>query len=138
MNKRILLTATAAMLALATLTGCGWLGLGDQEVTTEGPGGQTMTTAVPKNVTVHRGRTEILDVEVTRKKFSEPVEVSISQLPEGVTVDNQTQSVTADTGTFVLEAATDAPLVKNQAVLITAEGPEGMATRQYVQMSVEY
>ena len=119
-----------ALEGLCVLAGC-------QTATVRGPEGKMMTVEVPMAVTVQRGPTQPLTIEIERGDFTDPVTVSVSQLPAGVTVDKASKTVETDAATFMLKADKDAAMVVNQAVRVNVTGPGGMAATKYVKLTVK-
>jgi hypothetical protein len=110
--------------------------LGCQESTVRGPEGQAMTISLPSPITLQRGQNYPLTVGIERKGFSGPVTVSVSQLPNGVVVQEQTQTVETDMAVFVLMASNTAEIVGNQQVKVSASGAHGITTTQYLSLTV--
>lgn len=98
---------------------------------------QTLTLMAPKSASITRGQTKMITVALKRHGFNDPVQVSISDLPSGVTVRESSKSIQGDKATFVLDASNDAALVKNQAIRISAEGPNNVTATQQVELSVK-
>ena len=132
MRNMTALAGGVLVLALV-LTGCN----GDNSTTIQGPGGRELTLTVPDDVTILRGTSRKVDVEIDRENTREPVTVSIGNLPEGVRARQSSQTVETDAVTFILEADRQADLVYNQAVRVTMEGPEGMRAVQQFSLTVE-
>jgi hypothetical protein len=101
-----------------------------------GPEGTAFTATTPAGVYLRRGESAPLVVDIDRENFQGKVNVTVSQLPKGVSVDRSTQTVETQQATFALKAANDATLVSNQAVRITVTGLNGRSTTQYVDLSV--
>jgi hypothetical protein len=129
MRRTALLVIPILVFALMAVAGC-------ERVTVEGSGGRSLSLTMPANVDIVRGRTETVEVYITRKNTTAPVTVSISQLPSGVTVRQPSRTVETDSVAFILEANNDATLVKNQAVAVTIEGPDGMRGTDHFNLSV--
>ena len=124
-------TVSFVMVCLAV-----WLAQGCQQSTVSGPAGQKMTVAVAHSVTLHRGQSSAVEVGIQRVGFTDPVTISVSQLPAGVTVEDATRSVGTDKTAFIFRASPDADLVGNQQVRITAQGPAGVESTQYMSLTI--
>jgi hypothetical protein len=108
-----------ASLVLIVLTvGC--------STTVTGAGGKKLTLVKPADQTIHRGKTNEVEVEVRRTNIVRPVVVAFSQLPEGVRVTNSKVEIPASekTATVILHAEPDAALVTNQRVIVAARAEE--------------
>lgn len=109
--------------------------------TVEGSGGKKLTLVAPMNQTVKQGDTNKVDFAIVRTNFDDPVEIEISNLPSGVTVA-QGNRVTIPSGKLrvdgiTLVASSDATLVRDHQVSVTAKGPEGIAVTEYFKVTVE-
>ncbi len=125
------------LIALALLAGAIMLPAACQKKTLEGPGGKQIVAYTPRDVEIQRGtRNKTLEVQLVRRNTRREVKVSISQLPEGITVANPTQSVETDSVAFILEASDEAALVTDHKVVITIEGPDEMQGTEYVNLTV--
>ena len=120
----------ASCLVMFTMLGC-------EQSTVRGPEGEQLTITSPPALTLHRGMDQPLEVSIDRKNTTGPVTVSISQLPNGVTTRNTTQSVETDKAVFILMASDNANLVNNQQVKIVSKGANGVQTTQYLSVNVE-
>jgi hypothetical protein len=129
--KKALLAVT--ILSLLVAPGC-WFWQDD--VTVHGPEGQKMKITSPKEFSINQGESKTLEIGIDRTGFSDPVELSLSGLPEGVTVDNASKTVETTKATFVVSAANDAPIVTSPVKLIST-GPHGMEATQYIDFNVE-
>lgn len=123
------LAVTAFCLAIFAALGC-------QESTVRGPEGKAMTISLPGPITLQRGQNYPLTMGIERKGFSGPVTVSIAQLPNGVAVQEKTQTVETDKAVFMLTASDTAEIVGNQQVKVKASGPTGITTTQYLSLTV--
>ena len=93
--------------------------------TVKGEGGAELTVEAPSGTTsVTVGKDKDITVSITRKKFDDPVSVTLSDLPEGVTADPKTQDIAKGEtkAKFTLKAAGDAKESKGQKVKVTAKG----------------
>ncbi|MFP4214466.1 MAG: hypothetical protein ACLFVH_00950 [Phycisphaerae bacterium] len=109
-----------AVFALSLLVSIGIVGC--QQAHVSGPGSRELSMTFPAYVTIQRGSDRMVDVTITRVATREPVTISISQLPSGVTAKQSSQTVETDEVTFILQADRDAALVSNQQVALTIQG----------------
>jgi len=116
-------------LALATAAGC-------HTTEVNGPGGESVAATTPRSLTLHRGSSIALEVDIDREQFTGPVTVSVSQLPKGVSADRASAKVESTMATFVLEASKTADLVSNQKIAVTVEGMGGRKAMQYISLDV--
>jgi hypothetical protein len=130
MNARLPLTFLALTLGLAV--GC-------RETTVQGAQGRALTLKKPADQTLRQGETEKVNVSISRSKFSDPVSVRFSDLPQGVKVIDADRRLATDesSATFNLQAAPDAALVTNHAVRVTVDGPDGLSATEIFQMTVK-
>ena len=126
---KITTTTAALALCLAAAAGC-------QQTEVRGPAGESVTTTLPRSLTVHRGTTVPLEVGIDRERFSGPVTVTISQLPKGVRADHTSATVETTSARFMLEAEPTADLVANQQVEVVVEAMGGRRSMQYVALDV--
>jgi hypothetical protein len=113
------------------------LAAGCTTTTVQGPEGQKMTVLASGGAVVHRGGSEAVEITIDRKNFTGPVEVTLSELPQGVKADQDSKTVATNKATFLLTVSDSADLVQNQAVKITVKGPGDMETTQYLKLSVK-
>ena len=101
-------------------------------------GGDGAPTAVATNrsITMRRGESTALVVDVDRPNFAGTVKVAISQLPNGVTTDHASLKVGLTAATFILGASASADLVRDRAIAITVQDPAGREAKQYVNLTV--
>ncbi|MFP4355635.1 MAG: hypothetical protein ACLFUJ_10985 [Phycisphaerae bacterium] len=124
------LTILAGGLLILGMIGCG------DSTTIQGPGGKELTVTVPSEVELTRGHQQSISIELDRKGFTDPVDVSLSNLPDGVEAQADSKSVSSDVATFVLLVDSDADLVAGHAVNLTVEGPDGMSMVKTIPMAV--
>jgi hypothetical protein len=69
-----------------------------------------LTLTAPANVSVKQGETASINVDITRDKFNDPVELKFAGLPEGVSImeSDRTVSKDATSAKLTLKAAADA------------------------------
>ncbi len=128
--RHLLTLVSVAVFLLAKAQGC-------EHATVRGSGGKQLTLGVPDSFSIQRGGTEALQIGLKREKFADAVRVTIAKLPKGVKAQEDSQTVETDAATFVLKADKDADLVTNQAVDVTAVGPEGMTVTEHVKLTVK-
>ena len=80
-----------------------------------------ISSVSPSSVTLARGSSASLTVNLTRSNFTGSVTLSTSGLPTGVTA-TYTQPSTGNSGTISLKAASNASLVSSRSTTITASG----------------
>jgi len=80
-----------------------------------------ISSVSPSSVTLARGGSASLTVNLTRSNFTGSVTLSTSGLPTGVTA-TYAQPVTRNSGTISLKAASNASLVSSRSITITAKG----------------
>lgn len=107
------------------------------ETTVRGDHGEKLTIAQPKIQYITRGGTETVTINLRRDNFSDPVNVSISDLPSGVEAVDAPRSTNGDAVEIVLRARDDADLVSNHVVLVSAEGPEGIRATESFRLTVK-
>jgi hypothetical protein len=129
--KRLLISVI--LLSLVAAPGC-WFW--QQDVTVHGPGNEKLKITAPDSISVTRGETTTLEIGIERTGFDDPVQVSLSNIPEGISVDNSSKSVQTTKATFVLTADVDAPIV-SQPIKVTAQGPHDMEAVLHVGLDVE-
>jgi hypothetical protein len=88
----------------------------------EGEGGKKLTLTAPPPVKVKQGEGTDIMVKIDREKFNDPVEISFSDLPKGVTVEGGTIAKDVKEGKFTLKAAADTKVVDGEEAKVTAKG----------------
>ena len=83
-----------------------------------------LTLKAPANTCVKQGETATINVDITRDKFNDPVELKFAGLPEGVSImeNDLTVSKDATSAKLTLKAAADAKVVDDHNVTVTATG----------------
>ncbi len=81
-----------------------WLGCGDNALL---PDEIAIALDAPA-LTIRRGETQRVTVEIARMRGNSSIAVSVDGLPSGVTADDLVVAATADTGTLTLHASNDA------------------------------
>jgi hypothetical protein len=102
------------------LVGCGEKG------TVTGSGGKKLTLTAPAATTVKQGDSKDVTVTIKRTKFDEPVTVTLSDLPKGVTADESKKTIEKgqDSVKFTLTAADNANPEKGHKVKVTAKASD--------------
>ena len=119
MMKCFLLVLTG-LLTVAMLVG----GVGCNKGT---PSGKKFTLKTPPDMTIKQGEQGGVSVEITREdKFSDPVDLKITDLPDGVNVHEKDMTFLKGANSwamaFGLKAADDAKVVEDHKVTLTASG----------------
>jgi hypothetical protein len=135
-NRSIVLAACAV--ALFTV-GCSYESREGRtgETTVYGEHGEKLTIAQPKIQDITRGGTETVTINLRRDNFSDPVNVSLSDLPSGIEAVDAPRSTNGDAVEIVLRASEDADLVSNHVVLVSAEGPNGIRATESFRLTVK-
>jgi hypothetical protein len=118
-----------AALALTAALGC-------QKEKIEGANSSSVTMFMPRTMEIQRGQRAMLDVTLMRRDTRREVTLTVSNLPEGVTVEDASHTTAGDEVTFVLEAGDDAALVTDHDIAISLEGPDDMQGADYVALTV--
>lgn len=114
------LLLSLSILSMLAFAGC-------ESTNARGPGGKELTITTPPSLLVNRGGSHVAQFAVNRIGFSNPVTLTISDLPSGVTVTPVKETVEAGTTTFTFMAAPNAPLVANHNAKVTGtSGPDGV------------
>ena len=77
--------AVSCLLAVALLVGSPGC-KGGSKKTAEGEGGKKLTVKAPADTSVKQGETTMINVDITREKFNDPVDLKFSGLPDGVII----------------------------------------------------
>jgi len=95
-----------------------------EKKTVEGESGKKLTVKAPANTSLKPGETATINVDITREKFNDPVELKITGLPTGVHIMENDLTISKDaTGAkLTLKADPDAKPVDDQKVTVTASG----------------
>ena len=113
------------------------LAFGCEETTVQGPGGRSLTLKKPAGVTLEQGKSVEVMVNIARVKVAEPISVTFSKLPDGVSVMNADKAIVGDEGKFLLEAAASAALVENHVAEVTVKGPDGIQATEMLTITVK-
>lgn len=110
--------------------------VGCRSTTVRGPDGQSLTATTPRSMTIHRGESSPLSVDLDQENSTEPVTVTISRLSDGIEAIPASQVVQTTTATFMLRASSTADLVTDQAVMVTVEGLNGRKASHHINLTV--
>jgi len=98
-----------------------------------GEGGAVLKVTGPAATTLKQGESKDITVKIGRTKFDDPVKVTLSDLPAGVTADEMTR--TAEKGAtevqFTLKAADDAKPEDNHKGKVTATAKDMKDTVEF-------
>ena len=124
-----------------TATGGGMKPEATFKVTVKKGGADTakkLTLKAPANTSVKQGETATINVDITRDKFNDPVDLKFTGLPEGVSVmeNDNTISKDATSAKLTLKAAAEAKVVDDHSVTVTASGG-GMRQEATFKVSVK-
>jgi hypothetical protein len=130
--NRIIASAFVCLFALTCFVGC------QKSVTTEGAGGKKLSVTKPNHVTIKQGSTEQIKVSITREKFSDPVQIKVDKLPQGISVVEKRIEIPANetTGTVTLKADENAPIADNQEAVLSVMGPDNLKTTESFPVTV--
>ena len=83
-----------------------------------------LTLKAPADTSIKQGETATINVDITRDKFNDPVELKFVGLPEGVSImeNDRTLSKDATSSKLTLKADADAKVVDKHEVTVTASG----------------
>ena len=92
--------------------------------TGEGPEGKKLTLTTPSPTSIKQGESETVTVKIAREKFTDPVEIKFSNLPDKVSVVEKDLTIAKDKdeGKFTLKAEGEAPVVDGKEATVTATG----------------
>ncbi len=135
-----------AVFGLATIV---FIGCNRQSSTTNGPktantSGNTpvveqkkLKVTLKETESIKRGKEETLQVKITRTDFKEPVKLTVSDLPKGVTATDTALTIASgsDSQTFTFKAADNAALGEH-TITITATAPGVTENKQMVKLKV--
>ena len=120
------------MLLVLAVGGC-------ESTNARGPGGKEITvTTAPSLILTRGGAEQSQQFAVNRIGFSNPVMLTISDLPSGVIATPTKSTVEAGTTNISFRAEPNAPLVANHKAKVTASsGPEGVEVVHRFNISVK-
>src|SRR5262249_3644417 len=92
--------------------------------TGEGEGGKKLTVTAPNATSIKQGDSQSVTVKISREKFTDPVDIKFSNLPDKVSVVESDLKIPKDKdeGKFTLKAEEGAPVVDGKEVTVTASG----------------
>ncbi|HJZ92946.1 MAG TPA: hypothetical protein VKE40_18875 [Gemmataceae bacterium] len=98
-----------------------------------------LTITTKSSQTITRGKTDDIDVAVTRKEFSGAVELEVKDLPTGVTCITKDLTIPEgkSTITLTLQAAADTPPVTDHMFHIVAKAKEVDSIAAEVKLTVK-
>jgi len=128
---RVSLLVTASLFALlGTTASC------TKQASASGPAGTKLDLSQPSDQTITQGETNKVAISIDRTGFADPIQVSFTNLPAGVTVDGNSIPPADEKKDFVLVASPTAPVVNKQLVTVTAKGA-GISTTQTFALTVK-
>jgi len=107
------------------------VGCSNDKKTTKGTGegGKVLEVTTPEALTIKQGEKKQVKVKISREKFDDPVDIDISNPPEGVTLTPSKPKV--DKGvtevTITVEASEKAPAKKGHKAMVSGSAP-GVST----------
>jgi hypothetical protein len=119
----------AALLSLLAV-GC------NKQAEAGGRQGTMLALNDPSDQTITQGASNPISISVDRHGFADAVQVSFSNLPTGVRVQESAIPAGDSKRDFVLVAAPDAQIVNNHIVTVTARG-SGAAPTQTFELTVK-
>ncbi len=110
------------LLAVALLV-CG-AGCSSEKKTGEGEGGKKLTVKAPADTSIKPGETATINIDITREKFNDPVELKFTGLPVGVSIMENDLTISKDVSSakLTLKAGADAKPAADHKVTVTASG----------------
>lgn len=116
----VVMTGLFTVVLLVGGTGCP----SKEKKTSEGEGGKKLSVKAPADTSIKAGETATINVEITRDKFNDPVELKFVGLPDGVTIMENDLTISKDvtSAKLTLKVAEDAKPVDHQKVTVTASG----------------
>jgi hypothetical protein len=99
---------------------------------------KVLTLSANEEQTIERGKTDEVDIGITRSNFDEPVTIEVGTLPKGITVVGKEMTIpnNAKKLTLTLQASADAAVGKHD-VMITASAPGIQKTSQSFKLNVK-
>jgi uncharacterized membrane protein len=129
--------AVLSLLTVALLGGGVGCNKGDKK-TAEGEGGKKLSVKAPGDTNLKQGDTTTINVDITREKFNDPVDLKFTGLPEGIIILEKDLTISKDAATakLTLKAAADAKPVDDHKVTVAASGG-GMKPEATFKLSVK-
>ena len=95
-----------------------------EKKTSEGEGGKKLSVKAPADTSIKAGETATINVEITREKFNDPVDLKFVGLPDGITIMENDLTISKDvtSAKLTLKVAENAKPVDHQKVTVTASG----------------
>jgi hypothetical protein len=108
-----------------------------ETTTKEGEGGKKLTVTAPGATSIKQGDSQTVTVKIAREKFTEPVEIKFSNLPDKISVVEKDLTIAKDKdeGKFTLKADATAEVVDGKEATVTATGG-GITTDAKFKVSV--
>jgi hypothetical protein len=117
--------AAVSVLSLFAVTGC------SKKAEAAGRDGTKLSLSDPADQTITQGTTDKVSISIDRAGFAEPVQITFSNLPAGVRVDESTIPAGDSKRDFVLIAAPDAQVVNKQLVTVNARAQGANASQTF-------
>jgi hypothetical protein len=130
MQRAAFVTAVSLFALLAFTPGC------SKESAASGREGTRLALTKPSDQTLTQGESNDISISIERTGFADAVQVSFSNLPRGVRVDESAIPAGDNSKKFVLIAAPDAAVVTKQIVTVQARGA-GITTPQTFELTVK-
>jgi len=102
-----------------------------KQASASGPAGTKLDLSKPSDQTITQGEANKVAISIDRTGFADPVQVSFTNLPAGVTVDGNSIPSADENKDFSLVAAPTAPLVNKHIVTVTAKGASISTTQTF-------
>jgi uncharacterized membrane protein len=95
-----------------------------EQKSVEGPKGEKLTLTAPPDTDIKVGNTAKVTVKIAREKFTDPVDIEITDLPAGVTADPAKTTIGKDntSADITLKAANDAKADSKEAKVKASGG----------------
>jgi hypothetical protein len=127
----------ATNLIALSLAALAFAGCAKEDATVEGKSHEKLTLEKPSDVTIERGGTAKVDLDISRKDLTGDVTVTFSKLPAGVDVVDASNRIVGDEGTYTLTASPTADLVEKSAAQVTATAAGGISVTQTFNVTVK-
>ena len=131
-NPSFVRASSLSLLALlATAMSCS-----STESAASGPEGTRIALTRPADQRMAQGESNRVAIAIERTGFADPVQITFSNLPDGVRVDSDTIPAGDSKRDFVLIASPTARVVERQIVTVTAKGGSRLSTSQTFELTV--
>jgi hypothetical protein len=127
-------TTNLVVLALSALA---FAGCAKKDATVQGKTHEKLTLEAPGDVTLTRGGTAKVDIDIERKDLAGDVAITFSKLPAGVDVVDSSTRIVGDEGSYTLRASPTADLVEKSVAQVTATGAGGISVSQPLNVTVK-